>query len=391
MLDTCIEDRASSFATAPRWTLRNARLVTPEAVVDGALTVEEGRIAAIDTEDRAETETGLDLDLGGDYLLPGFVDVHTDNLEKHIVARPGVFWNPVAAVLAHDALTVAAGITTVFDSLVVGAMGKPDRLKALPMMIEGLDKARRRGLLRADHRLHLRCEVPRTDIVEVLTPFLDDPHLVFGTFMEDSAPRDRDRFRFVMGTRGVEDETRLVELEAESHADGAENLAARRRALVEAFASRGIACASHDDTRAWHIDEAQGLGMTIAEFPVTPEAMDAASSAGMTVIAGAPNVVFGRSHKGFLSMRERTVAGAVQILCSDYIPSSLLRAVFLLVEGGMALPEATALVSARPAETFGLTDRGALVPGRRADLIHVAVVDGEPVVRGAWTKGRRVF
>lgn len=387
MLDISLEDRAASFATAPRWTLRNARIVTPEAVIDGALTVEDGRIVSVG----AAEQSGPSLDLDGGYLLPGFIDVHTDNLEKHIVARPGVFWDPVAAVLAHDALTIAAGITTVFDSLVVGAMGKPDRLKALPMMIEGLDTARRRGLLRADHRLHLRCEVPRADIVNVLRPFLDDPQLVFGTLMEDSAPRDRDRFRFVMGTRGIEDEARLVELEAESNADGAENLAARRRALVEAFGARGIACASHDDTRAWHIEEARALGMGIAEFPVTPEAMDAAVAAGMAVIAGAPNVVFGRSHKGFLSMRERTAVGAVQVLCSDYIPSSLLRAVFLLNQGGLPLPQATALVSARPAEIFGLDDRGALVPGRRADMVHVSVVDGEPVVRDVWAAGRQVF
>ncbi|QRM32374.1 alpha-D-ribose 1-methylphosphonate 5-triphosphate diphosphatase [Microvirga sp. VF16] len=389
MLETSIEDRFSSFAIAPRWTIRNARIVTRETVVAGALTVEEGRIAVIAEGTRAEAGAGLDLD--GDYLLPGFIDVHTDNLEKHIVARPGVFWDPVSAVLAHDALVIAAGITTVFDSLVVGAMGKPDRLKALPMMIEGLDAARQYGLLRADHRLHLRCEVPRTDIVDVIAPYLDDPQLVFGTLMEDSAPRDRERFRFVMGTRGVEDGARLAALEEESNADGAANLRARRRALVEAFGARGIACASHDDTRAWHIDEAQELGMTISEFPVTPEAMDAASAARMTLIAGAPNVVFGRSHKGFLSMRERTRAGAVQILCSDYIPSSLLRAVFLLAEAGMPLPEATALVSARPAETFGLEDRGALAPGRRADLLHVAMIDGQPALRGVWSEGRRVF
>lgn len=387
MLPASIADRLAQPAPAPAWTIRNARIVTPEGVVAGALTVAEGRIAAIDAERRA----GAGLDLGGDYLLPGFIDVHTDNLEKHIVARPGVFWNPVAAVLAHDALTIAAGITTVFDSLVVGAMGKPDRLKALPMMVEGLDAARRRGLLRADHRLHLRCEVPRADIVELASPFLRDPRLVFATLMEDSAPRDRDRFRFVMGTRGITDEACLATLEEESNADGAANLGSRRRALVEAFSARGIACASHDDTRGWHIEEARDLGMTICEFPVTPEAMDAAGAAGMTVIAGAPNVVLGRSHKGFLSMRERTAAGAVQILCSDYIPSSLLRAVFLLAAGGMPLEAATALVSARPAQTFGLDDRGAIAPGRRADLLHVAVIDGEPVLRNVWVEGRPVF
>lgn len=388
MLLTSPDDRFAEPMAPRPWTIRNARIVTPEAVVTGALTVEGGRITAVDAGARGGAAS---IDLDGDYLLPGFVDVHTDNLEKHIVARPGVFWDPVSAVLAHDALTIAAGITTVFDSLVVGAMGKQDRLTALPMMIEGLDKARRRGLLRADHRLHLRCEVPRADIIEVLAPFLDDPQLVFGTLMEDSAPRDRDRFRFVMGTRGIEDETRLAVLEDESNADGADNLGARRRALVQAFASRGIACASHDDTRAWHVEEALDLGMTISEFPVTPEAMDAALAAGMTVIAGAPNVVFGRSHKGFLSMRERVASGAVRILCSDYIPSSLLRAVFLLVEGGMPLETATALVSAWPAQTFGLDDRGALAPGRRADLLHVGLIDGEPVLRGVWAEGRRVF
>src|SRR5262249_51201869 len=160
------------------------------------------------------------------------------------------------------------------------------------------------GVLRAEHLLHLRCDVTRPTIAAEIEPYLSGHSLVFATFMEDSVARDRNRFRFVMGTRGFKDEDELEELERESAAQNRETLTERRKALVEAFRARGVACASHDDTQAWHIEEARELGMTISEFPITEAAANAAAGAGMTVIAGGPNVVIGRSHNGFLSMRE---------------------------------------------------------------------------------------
>ena len=135
-----------------------------------------------------------------------------------------------------------------------------------------------------------------------------------------------------------------------------------------------------------------GNGIAISEFPTTMEAARHASENGMLVLMGAPNVVRGGSHSGNISALEIAQAGYLGSLSSDYVPVSLLEAAFALSEGGyMSLPAAVGLVTANPAEAVGLADRGSLEVGRRADLVRVSMVEGQPVVRNVWREGAEVF
>jgi alpha-D-ribose 1-methylphosphonate 5-triphosphate diphosphatase len=368
------------LGSASELVISNAWIVGPDEDFLGSLRVLKG---VIDRIDRGPARAPAAVDLGGEFLLPGLIDVHSDNLEKHAIPRPGVFWDGLSAALAHDSLIASAGITTVFDSLCVGAVGKPDRRKALPAMIDGLDRAEAGRMLRADHRLHLRCDVTEPDLDRILAPFIDHPRLALITMLEDSARRDVRRFKSILKRRGPEADTGL----------SAERVLAQRTWLAAECRRRGIVWGNHDDTRAWHIDEGTAMGMTIAEFPVTSEAARAAHAAGMPIIGGAPNVVAGKSHAGGLSMRALVAEGMVRILCSDYIPASLLHAAFLMVRDPVGLPlsNAVALASRVPAEQFGLSDRGAIDIGRRGDLIHVSLSGGTPLVRASWRAGARIY
>ncbi len=153
--------------------LTNARVVTADAEFDGTVIVRDGRIVEI-AQDRSCAAGAIDLE--GDYLVPGLVELHTDNMEKHFAPRPGVKWPSVSAVMAHDTQISAAGITTVFDSLALGDVhGKSDRVENRERLIEAVCMATDRRMTRAEHRIHLRCEITAEDAVEAVDKWIDLP------------------------------------------------------------------------------------------------------------------------------------------------------------------------------------------------------------------------
>ncbi|WP_026379268.1 alpha-D-ribose 1-methylphosphonate 5-triphosphate diphosphatase [Afifella pfennigii] len=372
---------------------RNARMVLAEEVHHGDLLVRDGQIAEI-----GEPGTGrVGIDLEGDYLLPGLVELHTDHLESHYAPRPGVRWNPPVAVQAHDGQIAASGITTVLDALRVGA-DEDMRVDASETraLADAIEECQARDRLRAEHFIHLRCEVSASDVMEGFSLFDDDSRLRLVSLM-DHTPGQRqftsfDAYRlYYQGKTGMPDaefnafvERRVAE--AGRWAPG------HRKALSEACRARGIVLASHDDATEEHVAEAVEQGVHLAEFPTTMAAARASHQAGMHVLMGAPNVVRGGSHSGNVAAAELAQAGVLDVLSSDYVPFSLLQATFVLAEAphGMGLPAAVAMVTTKPADAVGLTDRGALEPGRRADLVQVRLDEGVPVVRSVWRQARRV-
>lgn len=368
----------------------NARIVLEDKVVEGTLRTIDGKI---DTIEESSPGPRSAVDFQGDFLLPGLIDVHTDHLEKHAMPRTGVFWPPISAVIAYDAVIISAGITTVFDSLCLGSAGKAFRKRLLPQLIDGLAKARREDALKADHRLHLRCDLLDPDLEDQLETYMDTPHLQFITFLDDSAGRHSlDYYYRVQRERGASDEAAIQAKARQSLAEDGLRASRNRRLVADLARARGIVSANHDDSRTEHITEAVSLGMTVLEFAITDEAAKAAKAQKMTVIAGGPNVVNGGSHFGNVAAADLVLDGTASILCSDYVPASLLQAAFRLhTSYGLSLPSAVATVSAEPARVFGLADRGTLSPGRRADFIRVAQIDGTPSVRGVWTEGRLRF
>ena len=374
--------------------LTDARIVTRDGVLSGTLLVRDGRIAEI-APGRSSAPGAVGLD--GDYLLPGLVELHTDNLEKHLTPRPGVPWPPEAAIVAHDALVAGCGITTVFDSVAVGdVIAGTQRRRSLEVTPVGLAHAIRHDMLKAQHFLHMRIEVSEPDVREMFEPFLDDP-LVRLVSLMDHTP----------GQRQYADEAAYRRSYQRRHAVGDaeyERFAARRKGMAERYSGphrawmvalardRQWPLASHDDATLAHVEESLAAGMTIAEFPTTIQAARAAHAGGMKVMMGAPNLVRGGSHSGNVSAGELAGLGLVDILSSDYYPQSLLHGAFLLARPpvGMTLADAVATVSDVPAAAVGLADRGRIAVGLRADLIRVQDIEGLPIVRTVWREGRRV-
>jgi alpha-D-ribose 1-methylphosphonate 5-triphosphate diphosphatase len=369
----------------------NARLVLPDEVVTGSVAVRNGLVAAFDSGPaRGE-------DFGGDYLLPGLIELHTDHVENHYAPRPGVTWDPLAAVQAHDLQIAGSGITTVFDALRVGMDGdERANLAGMLNLAGAIATGLRENRLRADHRIHLRCEISSPEVVRGFESFLDRVPLGIVSVM-DHAPGQRqfvsmDVYRkYYQGTTGMSDEA-FERFTAQRIAEAEEHSAWNRRMIFDACRTRGIVVASHDDASVDHVDEAVAGGVVIAEFPTTKEAAGAAHAAGLKVLMGAPNLVRGGSHSGNVSTRELAEAGNLDILSSDYVPASLLTAGMLLprLVPSISLPQAIATVTRVPAAAVGLDDRGAIAPGLRADLIRVRAGEGPPVVAAVWREGRRV-
>lgn len=372
--------------------LKNARIVTEDQVLSGAVKIVDGRIADI-----CEGAQSVGEDMAGDYLIPGLVELHTDHLETHYSPRAGLRWNKIAAIQAHDAQVATSGITTVFDCLRMGAeLDSGFRRGEMREMADAIQKASRDGRLRADHLLHLRCEVSTADVLEHVEDFADDPHVRLVSLM-DHAPGQRqfqtmDQYIFYYKTsRGLSDEAFADYVRRRLEASD-RYAKPHRVALARFCAERGIALASHDDATLDHVEEAQSYQTRLAEFPTSIEAARASHEAGMSVLMGAPNVVRGGSHSGNIAASDLARLGLLDVLSSDYVPLSLLHAPFLLADmvEELSLPEAIAFVSATPARTVHLNDRGRIAPGLRADLVRVERLDDVPVVRSVWREGRRV-
>ena len=371
----------------------NGRIVTADAEFDGTVVLREGRIVDVSPgSTRAAT-----VDLDGDILIPGLVELHTDNMEKHFAPRPGVAWPSLSAVMVHDAQVAAAGITTVFDSLALGDVrGETDRMKNRDRMVQAICHAVERRMTRVEHRLHLRCEIVADDAVDAVDRWIDLP-LVGLLSINDHTPGQRqfldpDKLKLYYTKKHGMSDQEFYSFTTEVMALHEKNAARHRQEIVARAQARAMPMASHDDATREHVEEAVRDGMTIAEFPTTREAARASRDAGLSILVGAPNLVLGGSHSGNIAAMDLVRAGQADILSSDYVPSSLIEAVFKLAacDAGINLAQAVRLAALNPARAVGLGDRGEIAPGRRGDLVRVRMLDDAPMVRAVWREGERV-
>jgi alpha-D-ribose 1-methylphosphonate 5-triphosphate diphosphatase len=371
----------------------NARVVTPNSIIHGSLSSKNGLIDDIGSP--ASSPTALDFE--GDYLLPGLVEIHTDNIEKHFLPRSGVRWpTSLTSIMAHDTHMVGAGITTVLDAVSAGEFSaKRMRREIFAATLEALAQAGRNGLLRAEHLLHIRCELADKAVVEMFASVMDHELLRLVSIMDHTPGQrqwsDLEKYRSFHADKKWTDEELLAEIERlravqKSHAEP------NRETILGLCRERGLPLASHDDTTVEHVEETARLGMKIAEFPTTREAVLRARELELAIVMGAPNVVRGESHSGNVSALALAGEDLVDILSSDYMPASLLQAPFIMSQKlDLPLHRTLRTVTANPAMALGLADRGELVPGKRADLVRVRLVDEVPVVIAVWREGRQVM
>ncbi len=372
--------------------LSNARLVLGGEVIHGALLIRDGRI-----EDVSHGPSRAGEDLDGDLLAPGLVELHTDNLERHCQPRPGVTWPREAAVIAHDGELASVGITTVFDAIRLGSVSSFTGAEFDRYGREATDailKLKRAGGLRISHFIHLRAEICSESLEEELKEFgpQDDIRIVS---LMDHTPGYR-QFRDVSKLRQYhEGKQRKNRLDFDEYMAFLTGLAARvgpahEQAGVEAARRFGAVLASHDDTEVAHVEASARHGARIAEFPTTLEAARACREHGIAVMMGAPNLLRGGSHSGNVAAGDLAAEGLLDILSSDYAPGSLLMAAVKLGEEAGDLSRGFAAVSRAPARATGLTDRGEIAPGLRADLVRVRTAGAFPAVRGVWSGGVRI-
>ena len=374
--------------------LTNTHIILSNEIIYGSVKIRDGCISEIDDQPTS-IKNGIDLE--GDFLLPGLIELHTDNLERHCVPRPSVLWPFRSAVIAHDAEIASAGITTVFDAIAVGgAMLNKDRDTVLIDAADAVRDAVTDKVLRVDHYLHMRCEVASTNVIELFNNFCEEPLVQLVSLM-DHTPGERqfvDEAKlkvYYQGKYGLSD-SEFDKMVIERKELQAKYSKKHRLEISSMCKNIGVTTATHDDATEAHIKEAITLGATISEFPTTVAAASAANNAGMSTIMGGPNVVRGGSHSGNVSAADLSDKGLLDALSSDYVPSSLLYGAFLLSDKqGLSLPDAIATVTTNPARMANFNDRGEIKAGFRADLIQVKrCTDGTPIVRKTFKLGERV-
>jgi alpha-D-ribose 1-methylphosphonate 5-triphosphate diphosphatase len=388
---------------SPETVLSNARIVLDQEVIHGSVLIRDGLIAGIGSD---SSVAGVDLD--GDLLLPGLVELHTDHLERHFTPRPGVQWEPLPAVLASDAQLAAAGATTVLDAVRIGSASTQNDVaaKAARVLADSIEEAADAGLLRADHAIHVRCEVSAEECLDAFSEFGDDPHVLLVSLMDHTPGQrqyaDMEVFKRYQIGKGNVTESGFAAYVAPLIERSARYSDVHRRAIAVLASQRGITVATHDDATPEHVAESVELGVRISEFPTTVLAATAADKHGQLIVMGAPNIVRGGSQSGNVAAAELLGLGLLHILSSDYVPSSPLQAVFQLsADAAIGLVDGVKLVSGNPARAVGLTDRGEIAIGKRADLVRVRPHDRPaterhprgprvPVVRSVYRQGARV-
>jgi len=377
-----------------RFVIINAQIVTPEGVREnGSLRVEDGRIAEI--ADGALNSTRV-IDAAGHYLFPGFIDIHSDAIEKGIEPRPNTFFPVDIAVYELDKKIAACGITTMYHSLSFAELevGLRNNNTAAGIIRE-INTLRHK--LKVNTKIHARFEITDLGAVPYLQGLIGDGQINLFSFMDHSPGQGQFRdilaFKSYYGPVYAKSDAEMDHIIQRKLDAKKEHTPAIIAEMIRTCRDHDIAIASHDDDSREKIQWLKEMNIGMTEFPVNIEAVRAARELGVSVCLGSPNVVRGQSQGKNLSAREAISWGFGDILCSDYSPMTLLHAVLTLERLGiLPLHEALKMVSLNPARAVGIADEtGSLAEGKAADLVLVDHSDDFPRVLKTFVGGREVF
>lgn len=361
---------------------------------------------------------GAEIDARGKILAPALIDVHGDAFERQVMPRPGVFFPMETAVLETDRQLAANGIATTYHSITLSyepGLRSVERGRAMMQAI--LDLAPR---LTVENRFQLRWETFAFEALETLDWAMNAPlkpslafndHLSMAMRSADTVMQDRpfehspafqvmDLDDEALFAKRYRKHTERSGLDYEDHKALVHKVWDRRPEVVETMTSvaakaraRGIPMLSHDDTQAETRAFYHGIGATTSEFPMTMGPVEQARADGDLIIFGSPNAVRGGSHIGSLGAGDMVEAGFCDVLASDYYYPAMLAAIDRLDREKRADRLALwSLVSSGPARAMGLSDRGDITTGKRADIVLVDWPQGQtPAIQGTWVAGRCAY
>ena len=372
----------------------NYRLLLPDEEILGTIAVTDGIITDLQPGIVSQGQDG-----SGNYLLPGLIELHTDNLEKCISPRPKVRFPLDAAAVNHDRDLISSGITTVCDAIAIGDVTPKDdflRIHYYAPTIDAIAEGQAAGRFSTDHLLHLRCELGYEQLYNIIEPYADHPLLALLSLM-DHTPGQRqfvniNKYKeYYTGKHGVA-EAKMDEFIKMRQDNQHRHAVANRQVLVELSQKNGISLASHDDATTEHVQEAIAEGIVLAEFPTTIDAAKEAHHHGLLVSMGAPNIMLGGSHSGNVSAMELVELDLVDIISSDYVPRSLLQSVFAIArQTGKPLYEVIKYITLNSAKAINLErEIGSLEIGKKADFLTVHDDGVVPRIMEVYKQGVRV-
>lgn len=370
----------------------NYRLLLPNQEILGTLVTKDGYITDIQSGIVSQGKNG-----NGDYLMPGLIELHTDHLERCMMPRSNVRWPLYSAVINHDRDLISSGITTVCDAISIGDFKPTDtHLTPFKDMIEGITEGQNAGRLKAEHRLHLRCELSYPLLEETTEGYCDHPLLSLISLM-DHTPGQRQFWdvkkysNHYITRHGIpaKDMEHFIQTRQENQQKYALK---NRQGIVDLAHRHNIPLASHDDSTVEQVEESIQDQVILAEFPTTLEAAKLAHTSGLKILMGAPNLVLGGSHSGNISALDLVEHQWVDILSSDYAPRSLLESVFIITkETNQPLYEVLKLITLNPAKLINIAEeRGCLKVGQKADFITVHYDKVVPQITAVFCQGERV-
>jgi alpha-D-ribose 1-methylphosphonate 5-triphosphate diphosphatase len=376
--------------------LSDFRVVLADRVIErGSVRIEAGRIAGI-----AEAPMpGAALSGDGLLLMPGFVDMHGDMVEREVEPRPNVRMPMELGLRDLDRRLAAAGVTTAYAAVsfhpgsAYGHIRHFDNTSAIIRALKSMG-----DVLKVDHKVHARFEITFPDALRVVAELIAEGSVDLVSLTDHTPGQGQYRDIEAHVARIAKDKgVSLTEAQGEiarridRNRTVGGDLAATLRAISDICRAHGVALASHDDDTVEKVALMQALGAGISEFPVTVEAATEARARGLATAMGAPNALRGQSYSGNLSARAAHAAGLLDILASDYHPSAILPAILELAKTDLAgLSGATRLATLNPARALGLPDRGAIAVGMMADLV-VADDSGVGHVRATVRAGRKIY
>lgn len=372
--------------------IKNAKLVLPDQILTGkTLFIEDGRISAI--QDASVSLEGADAvtDAHGRFLMPGFIDVHSDRIEQFILPRPTARLNFELAMKECERELLCQGITMMYHSLSLykdELLGKsPLRTKESVEQMAALIEDLRTRYHLIHHRFHLRLEIDNVDAFPVAKEMIEKKRIHEISFMDHTPGQGQYRslevYKETVRTYGGRESKSMTMEEILAYHDGKDRITLEQMKELAALAhENGIAVASHDDDTVQKLELNRQIGVDISEFPISLATAKAAREKGFATVVGAPNILLGGSHSGNMSAAEAIRENCADILCSDYYPPAILHSIFTMwKQYGCDLPELVAKATRNPARAMGLDqDYGTVEVGKKADLLIVELLDGYPVI-----------